>query len=123
MNTKVEPGEYRFDGFKWLIVFLLIGAGVFANSFYAEEIKLLYRVLALVVLGGVCCLVAFKTSKGFAFWSLFKEAQIEVRKVVWPTNAETNQTTLLVAVVVVITAIILWILDWAIGQIAKLVIG
>jgi len=123
MNTKVEPGEYRFDGFKWLVVFLLIGIGVFANSYYAEEIKLLYRVLALLVLGGVCCFVALKTAKGFAFWSLFKEAQIELRKVVWPTNAETNQTTLLVAVVVVITAIILWILDWAIGQIAKLVIG
>jgi preprotein translocase subunit SecE len=123
MNTKVEPGEYRFDGFKWLVVFLLIGAGVFANSFYAEEIKLLYRVLALVVLAGVCCFIAFNTSKGFAFWNLFKEAQTEVRKVVWPTNAETNQTTLLVVVVVVITAIILWVLDWAIGQLAKLVIG
>jgi preprotein translocase subunit SecE len=30
---------------------------------------------------------------------------------------------LLVVVVVVITAIILWVLDWAIGQLAKLVIG
>lgn len=123
MNTKVEPGEYRFDGFKWLVVFLLIGAGVFANSYYAEEIKLIYRVLALLVLAGACCAVAFNTSKGFACWRLFKEAQIEIRKVIWPTNAETNQTTLLVALVVVITAIILWVLDWAIGQIAKLIIG
>lgn len=123
MNTKVEPGEFRFDGLKWLVVFLLIGAGVFANSFYAGEVKLLYRVLALVALAAVVCFVALNTAKGFAFWTLFKEAQIEVRKVVWPTNAETNQTTLLVAVVVVITAVILWVLDWAIGQLAKLVIG
>lgn len=123
MNTKVESGGFRLDGLKWLVVFLLIGAGVFANGFYAEEVKLLYRVLGLVVLAALCCFIAFNTAKGFAFWNLFKEAQIEVRKVVWPTNAETNQTTLLVAVVVIITAIILWILDWAIGQLAKLVIG
>jgi preprotein translocase subunit SecE len=123
MNTKVEPGEYRFDGFKWLVVFLLIVAGVLANMFLADEVKLLYRVLALVSLAGACCGIAFNTSKGFAFWTLFKEAQIEVRKVVWPTNAETNQTTLLVVVVVVVAAIILWILDWAIGQLAKLIIG
>ncbi len=123
MNTKVEPGEFRFDGVKWLVVFLLIAAGVFANGFYAEEVKLLYRVLALVALAGAVCFVALQTAKGVAFWNLFKEAQIEVRKVVWPTTAETNQTTLLVAVVVIITAIILWVLDWAIGQLAKLVIG
>ncbi|MBC6906577.1 preprotein translocase subunit SecE [Saccharophagus sp. K07] len=123
MNSKVESGEYRLDGLKWLVVFLLIGAGVFANSFYQDEIKLLYRVFALIALAGVCCFIAFNTAKGNAAWNLFKDAQIEVRKVVWPTNAETNQTTLLVAVVVIITAIILWILDWAIGHLAKLVIG
>lgn len=123
MNTKVESGEFRFDGLKWLVVFLLIGAGVFANSVYAEEVKLLYRVLAWVILAAGVCFLALNTAKGFAFWNLFKEAQIEVRKVIWPTNAETNQTTMLVAVVVVITAIILWVLDWAIGQLAKLVIG
>lgn len=123
MNTKVESGEFRFDGLKWLAVFLLLGAGVFANSVYAEEVKLLYRVLAWVVLAAGIGFLALNTAKGFAFWTLFKEAQIEVRKVVWPTHAETNQTTVLVAVVVVITAIILWILDWAIGQLAKLVIG
>lgn len=123
MNVKVETGDFRFDGLKWLIVAALIGGGVFANSYYADDVTLLYRVLALVAIGIFAGFVAVKTAKGNAFWRLMKEAQIEVRKVVWPTNAETNQTTMLVGLVVVIAAVILWILDWGIGQLVKLVIG
>jgi preprotein translocase subunit SecE len=123
MNTKVESVEYRLDGLKWLVaVALVIGAAV-ANSLYAGEVQLIIRVLALVVVGVVAAVVAINTSKGQAFWTLLKESQVEVRKVVWPTNAETNQTTMLVAVVVVIMSIILWVLDSAIGYAAKFIIG
>jgi preprotein translocase subunit SecE len=123
MNTKVETSEFRFDAIKWLAVFLLLVIGVYTNRVYAEQVKVIYQVLAWVALAAAMLFIIFNTAKGRAAWILFKEAQVEVRKVVWPTNAETNQTTLLVSVVVVITAIILWILDWAIGHLAKLVIG
>ncbi len=123
MNAKVETGDFRFDGLKWLVVALVIGAGVFGNSYYSDDVSLLYRVLGLVLLGGLCCFVALQTAKGSAFWRLMREAQVEVRKVVWPTNAETNQTTMLVAAVVVVAAAILWVLDWVIGQLVKFVIG
>jgi preprotein translocase subunit SecE len=123
MNAKVETVEYRLDGLKWLSVVALIGGGAFANSFYASDLQLIVRVLAMVVVGIVAAFIAINTAKGQAFWNLLKEAQVEVRKVVWPTNSETNQTTMLVAAVVIVMAIILWILDWGIGQLAKLVIG
>ena len=123
MNAKVESGEFRLDGLKWLVVIALIGGGAFANSYYAGDVQLIIRVVAMVLLGIAVCFVAVNTAKGQAFWTLLKEAQVEVRKVVWPTNAETNQTTLLVSVVVIIMAVILWVLDWGIGQLAKLVIG
>lgn len=122
MSTKVEAGEYRLDGLKWIIVIALIAGGAFANSYFGGE-PLIFRVLAMVVIGAVAAFVAVNTAKGQAFWNLVKEAQVEVRKVVWPTPAEVNQTTLLVAVVVVITAIILWVFDWGIGQLAKMVLG
>lgn len=122
MSTKVEAGEYRLDGLKWIIVIALIAGGAFANSYFGSE-PLIFRVLAMVVIGAVAAFVAVNTAKGQAFWNLVKEAQVEVRKVVWPTPAEVNQTTLLVAVVVVITAIILWVFDWGIGQLAKMVLG
>ena len=123
MNTKVESGESRMDGLKWLVVLALIIGGAWANSYYADQFEVIYRALALVALGVVICLVAVQTEKGSAFWSLLKEAQVEVRKVVWPTTQETNQTTFLVSVVVVITALLLSVVDWGIGHVAKLVIG
>jgi preprotein translocase subunit SecE len=122
MNSKVESGEYRLDGLKWLLVFALIGGGAFGNSYYGDE-TLLYRVLAMIAVGVVAALIAVKTSKGQAFWTLAKEAQVEVRKVIWPTTAETNQTTLLVSVVVVIAAAVMWIFDWIIGLLIKFLMG
>jgi preprotein translocase subunit SecE len=123
MNTKPETGEFRLDGLKWLLVLLLVGGAVFANSYYANEIGLLYRVIGLLVVGIIACFIAVNTAKGHSFWSLIKAAQLEVRKVVWPTRKETNQTTLMVLVVVIIMGAILWFLDTLLGWLASLIIG
>lgn len=123
MNTKTEPTEFRLDSLKWLLVLLLVAGAAFANSYYAGEIGLLYRVLGLLTVGVVACLVAVNTAKGHGFWSLMKAAQLEVRKVVWPTRKETNQTTLMVIVVVILMGFILWGVDTILGWLASLIIG
>lgn len=120
MSTKVEAGEYKLDGLKWLLVVLIIAAGTYGNSYYAD-FELIYRVLALIALGGLAAWVALATAKGQAFWTLVKEALVEVRKVVWPTRAETNQTTLLVTAVVIIAALVMKLFDWGITVLIKLV--
>jgi len=84
---------------------------------------LLYRVLALVVMAAVALFVTANTAKGFSFWSLLREAAVEVRKVVWPTRQETNQTTLIVVAVVIVMGFILWLLDTFLGWLASLIIG
>lgn len=122
MNAKVEAQGFRLDGLKWLIVALLVAAGVVGNSYFSE-VSLLYRVLALVGLGLVAAFTAINTAKGAAFWNLLREAQTEVRKVVWPTRQETTQTTMIVVVVVLIMAILLWLLDTFLGWLASLIIG
>ncbi len=122
MNAKVEK-EFHFDGLKWLLVALLVFGGAFANSYYAGEVALLYRVLALVALGLIAAFVAVNTAKGDAFWDLLKAAQVEVRKVVWPSKQETTQTTLVVVAVVIVTALLLWGLDALLGYLASLIIG
>lgn len=122
MNAKVEAQGFRLDGLKWLIVALLVAAGVVGNSYFSE-VSLLYRVLALVGLGIVAAFTAVNTAKGTAFWNLLREAQTEVRKVVWPTRQETTQTTMIVVVVVLIMAILLWLLDTFLGWLASLIIG
>lgn len=122
MNTKSDAKEYRLDSLKWLVVFALVAVGVVANSHFSAE-PILYRVLGLLVLGAVALLVALQTEKGAGIWRLLRESVVEVRKVVWPSRQETNQTTLIVIAVVIVMAIILWLLDTLFGWIASMIIG
>jgi preprotein translocase subunit SecE len=48
---------------------------------------------------------------------------IELRKVVWPTRQETNQTTLIVVAVVIFMSLVLWALDTVLGFFASKIIG
>ncbi len=122
MNAKAEEVAGRMDGLKWLVVAALVVVGVVGNSYFSDE-SLLYRVLALVVLAAVAVVVALNTAKGTAFWGLLRSAQIEMRKVVWPTRQESVQTTFIVVVAVLVMALILWGLDTLFGYLASLVIG
>ncbi|MFT7559321.1 MAG: preprotein translocase subunit SecE [Flavobacteriales bacterium] len=123
MNSKVDAKVYRLDSLKWIAAIALVVGGAVANSMYAEQFDAIYRTLVVVVLVLAACFISVQTEKGDAFWSLLKAAQIEVRKVVWPTRQETTQTTLLVVVVVLIAALILWGLDTFLGFLASLIIG
>ena len=87
------------------------------------EVGLLYRVLGVVGLMLVALGVAATTTQGKAFLTLLKEANVERRKVVWPTRQETTQTTLIVIAVVIIVAILLWGLDSLLSWIVSSVIG
>lgn len=122
MNAKVEAQEFRFDGLKWLVVVALVAVGVVGNSYYSD-VAVLYRVLAVVAVVAAAVGLAVTTAKGSAFWTLMKEAQVEVRRVVWPTRQEVNQTTMIVVAVVIIMAVILWGLDTFLGWLASLIIG
>ncbi|WP_293266623.1 preprotein translocase subunit SecE [Neptunomonas sp.] len=122
MNSKDTPEGSKFDALKWLMVVLLVAVGVVGNSMYAEQ-SLLYRVIALLVLALVAGFFAMKTAKGHAFFTLFKEAKNEVRKVVWPTRQETLQTTAMVVVVVLVIGLLLWGLDSFLGWMVSSIIG
>ncbi|WP_439135549.1 preprotein translocase subunit SecE [Pseudomaricurvus sp.] len=122
MSANVEAKEYRLDGLKWLLVVLLVAAGVVGNSYYSD-VSVLYRVLALVAGGAMAVFVAVNTAKGNAFWGLLREAQAEFRRVVWPSRQEVNQTTLIVVAVVIVMSIVLWLLDTFLGWLASLIIG
>ncbi len=110
MSAVTEEKVYRLDSIKWVLVALLVAAGVYGNSHYSD-LAVLYRVLALLLLGAIAVVVAINTAKGAAVLELIRGALGEWRKVVFPTRQEINQTTLLVLGVVAITAIILGILD------------
>jgi preprotein translocase subunit SecE len=122
MNSKSEAEGGRLDSVKWLLVVLLVAAGVVGNVYFGGQ-SLLYRVIALLVLAALAAFVALQTAQGAAFWQLAKEARIEIRKVVWPTRQEAMQTTLMVFAFVLLTALILWGLDSLIGWSASRILG
>lgn len=47
----------------------------------------------------------------------------EARKVVWPTWRETLTTTILVMIMVIIMGIFFFIVDWALANIVRFVLG
>ena len=122
MNTKAENIEYPLNWLRWLVVLVLVGGGIAANSIYSDY-PLLYRVVALLVLAVVALWVAVSTEQGSAVWAILKESQTEIRKVVWPSRQETHQTTLIVVALVVLMGFILWGLDSFFGWLASLIIG
>ncbi len=120
MSAKADSVEFKLDSLKWFFVAALVAVGVAGNSFYSDQ-SLLYRVLALVVIAAIAGYVALQTAKGSAFFTLFKEAKVEIRKVVWPNRQETIQTTAIVVVVVLLMGLALWgvdsLLSWAVSGI------
>jgi len=122
MNDRVKNTEYKLDSLKWIVVAVLVAAGVYGNSYFAAE-SMLYRVIGLLVLAAIAGWIAAQTSKGSAFVTLCMEARTEIRKVVWPTRAETTHTTMIVVVVVIIVAILLWGLDSFLSWLISLIIG
>lgn len=122
MSSKVETTGNLMDTIKLSIALMICVAAVAAFYIYAEE-SLLYRVIGLLVAAGISIVIAMQTAKGRHIWGFFQDAQIEVKKVVWPTRQETLQTTLIVILVVLIVAIILWILDMFLGWSVRSVMG
>jgi len=122
MTANTEEKVYRLDAIKWLLVVAIVAAGVVGNSHFSAE-SILYRALGLLVLAAVAVVVALQTAKGVAIADVVRGSLVELRKVVWPSRQETNQTTLIVIAVVIVTSIILWLLDTLFGFIASNIIG
>ncbi len=117
MNAKVETEDNRFDTLKLGAALLLLVAGVFAFYRFDDQLLVL-RVLGLLAVAGISIFIAAQSSTGKNIIGFISGAKTEVRKVVWPTRAETMQTTLAVLLMVTLVGIFLWLLDmvllWAI---------
>lgn len=122
MSGNAEITSSPLSAVKWLLAIAVAAGAIVGNQMYAE-VALLYRVLAVVALMAVAMGIAATTTRGRAFLTLLKEANIERRKVVWPTRQETTQTTLIVVAVVVVVAILLWGLDSLLSWTVSSVIG
>jgi len=113
MNTtssEVQNYGGKLDLIKWAVAILLMSTGLYGYHYY-NDYQLVYRALALIPIVGCSLFSLSLTSHGVSCLRLFREAILEARRVVWPTRQESTQTTLIVAAVVFIAALILWFLD------------
>jgi len=117
MSAKEEGGS-RADSIKLMgaVAILLSSIIIFYRFPDAHQVL---RVGGILVGAIVAALIALKTERGRNVWGFAQESRVEVRKVVWPTRAETVQTTMIVIVMVIIVGIMLSIIDgtlhWTVG--------
>jgi preprotein translocase subunit SecE len=110
-STKPEiTGPNRADKLKLLAAGAIVLMALVA--FYAFSAHwLLVRVIGLLAAVGVAVAIALRTELGAETLEFVQGARAELRKVVWPTRAETTQTTLIVIVMVIIMGLLLWLFD------------
>lgn len=114
MVSKTEQSTSAIDTFKLMTAVLVLLAGVVGFYYFEEESQLL-RVLGMLAVAVIAFLIAATSEVGRRSLGFFKDARVEVRKVVWPTRQETVQTTIAVLFMVVLVAIMLWLFDMFLG--------
>ncbi len=123
MSTKTDArASNKLDTLKWLLVVLLLGAGII-SFYYFDEYSLLLRVISLLVVVFLVAFIASTTEKGRTTLDFLQQSHLEVRRVVWPTRQETAQMTGVVLLLVLLVALIIWALDSILGWIVRFFIG
>jgi preprotein translocase subunit SecE len=123
MATQLEASNSTgLDVVKWVVVVTLLVAATLGNN-YLADVSAVLRVGGMLLVGVVALAVALTTTKGRALLEMLSEARIEARKIVWPSRQETWQTTMIVAAVVIATALLLWGIDSFFGWAVSSIIG
>ena len=122
MNSNVETVNVKFDIVKLVLAVAFVITGIIGFYFFADQ-SILRSNNWIVSVCGHFCSDCTKYRKRKNLWGIFQNAQIEVRKVVWPTREETLQTTLIVIFVVILVAISLWLIDMFLGWSIRNLLG
>jgi preprotein translocase subunit SecE len=120
MNGKAEkPHSPTLDSMLLVLSVLMLLGGIVAYYRYQDMAITAVRVGGLIVLAGLASWVAAQSEKGAVFFRFLKEADIERRKVVWPSRQETLQTALMVLVVTILISLMLAGIDWMLGGLIR----
>ena len=105
-----------------VIALAIFGAAVVGNSYFSD-IAFLYRVLGVVFLFIVGLVFLALTSFGSNSIKLMRESRTEIRRVVWPTRAETTQTFAIVFGAIIVLCLFFWGLESLLSWIFKFILG
>lgn len=110
------------DKLKFVLAVLLLAAGLTGYYLLSGQ-PVIYRVLSVLVGLAACVAVGWFTSPGQRLAAFGSEAIVEAKKVVWPSRKETMQTTGAVFAFVVVMAVVLWLVDFAVGKMIGALLG
>ena len=124
MSSKTETGKPAIVNTMILVfaaALLLAGVG---SYYYFQDLAITpVRLVGLIVVVLVASVISAQSDTGAAFFRFLKEADIERRKVVWPTHQETLQTALMVIIVTIIISLMLAAIDWMLGSAIRSLVG
>jgi preprotein translocase subunit SecE len=124
MKGKAETGKPPIVNTLLLgVATALLIAAVGAYYWFQDLAITPVRVVALIVAAVVASFIAAQSDSGAAFFRFLKEADIERRKVVWPTHQETLQTSLMVIIVIILISLFLAGVDWLLGAAVRSLVG
>jgi preprotein translocase subunit SecE len=124
MKGKAETGKPQIVNTLLLTVAtVLLIAGVGAYYWFQDLAITPIRVVGLIAVAALASFIAAQADSGAAFFRFIKEADIERRKVVWPTHQETLQTSLMVIIVIILISLFLAAVDWLLGAAVRAMVG
>ena len=110
------------DKLKLILAVLLVAGGI-GGFYYFGDTQGVLRVAIVLAAGVLAVIVTATTAFGRSTWEFFKGSRMELRKVVWPEKKETMQITLVVFVMVVLVAVYMWMIDWGLHEIVRVITG
>jgi len=124
MKGKAETDKPQIvDTLLLALATALLIAGVGAYYWFQDLAITPIRVVGLIAVAALASFIAAQADSGAAFFRFIKEADIERRKVVWPTHQETLQTSLMVIIVVILISLFLAAVDWLLGAAVRALVG
>lgn len=116
-NSKQASGG-SLDTLWMLAALAVVGGGIAAFYMLQPQYNVAIRAGIVVAAMAAAAFLFYQTANGRIAWGYLVGARIEMRKTTFPTRQESIQTTLLIALVVLIVALFLWGLDsfllWAV---------
>ena len=125
MATQTETSESGvLDILKLAIAAGALIGGLYGYYYYENtDVALPLRVLMVLGGTGLGIAIAMTSTQGQRLWHFIQGSRVEIRKVVWPTRAETTQTAIAVFVFTLIMMLFFWGLDSLLLWITQMLVG
>jgi preprotein translocase subunit SecE len=107
----------------WLAAAVLLLLGGFVAFYRMSAQPMPLRALAMLVGFGLSVGAFALSAPGRRVWQFAVGSRVELRKMVWPTVAETRTTTLVVFVFVLLLGVFFWVVDWLLAHGTRYLLG